>query len=135
MFVARNLWRLSELSKLAKGVVQRLFVDHGVEVADEQLGANLDALLLVCRRLVHAHSAAVQGDVVHDLGGVVGLGLGVELDEAKALVLAVDAVDGHVDISYAAGVEHQLVEEAGRDALMEVSDVDGGFLVLFPAAH
>lgn len=135
VLVACNLGRLCQLAELAKRVVERLLVDHGVEVADEQLGANLDVLLLVGRRLVHAHTAAVQRDVVHDLGRVVGLGLGVELDEAEALVLAVDAVDGHVDVAHAARVEHQLVEEPRRDALMEVADVDGGFLVLLPVAR
>ena len=135
VFVAGHLGGHCEGAELAKGVVKRLLVDHCVEVADKQLGANVDVLLLVCRRLVHPYPAAVQTDVVHDLGRVVGLGLGVELDEAKALVLAVDAVDGHVDVSHAAGVEHQLVQDAGRDALMEVAHVHGGFLVLFPAAH
>lgn len=135
VFVAGNLGGDRQRAELAKRVVERLLVDHGVEVADEQLCANLDVLLLVGRGLVHTDAAAVQTDVVHDLGGVVGLGLGVELDEAKALVLAVDAVDGHVDVAHAAGVEHQLVEDAGGDALMEVSDVDGSLLVLFPAAR
>jgi hypothetical protein len=57
----------------------------------------------------------------------------MELDEAEALVLAVHAVDGHVDIAHSSSVEHQLMEDAGCDALMKVSDVYGSFLVLFPA--
>jgi hypothetical protein len=56
----------------------------------------------------------------------------VELNEAKTLVLSIDAIDWHVHVSYTAGVEHQLVENAGRDALMEITDVYGSFFVLFP---
>ncbi len=135
MLVAGNLGGDGQGAELGKRVVQRLLVQHGVEVADEQLSANLDRLLLVGRGLVDTDAAAVQGDVVHDFRGVVGLGLGVELDEAKALVLAVDTVDGHVDVAHAAGVEHQLVQNARSDALVQVADIDGGLLVLLPATY
>jgi hypothetical protein len=131
--VARNLGRVHQRTKLTKCVVQRLLVHGRVEVTDEKLGANLDIPLLIGRRLVNAYPVSMQSDVVHNLRRIVCLGLGVEFDEAEALVLAVYAVDGHVDVPYTAGVEHQLVEEAGRDALMEVSHVDGGFLILLPA--
>jgi hypothetical protein len=132
VLVAGDLGWVDQRTKLAKRVVERLLVDHAVEVAQEELGSNLDVLLLVGRGLVDTDTATVKGNIVHNLGRIVGLGLGVELDEAKALVLAVDAIDGHVDIAHATGIEHQLMENAGRDALMEVTDVDGRLLVLLP---
>jgi len=130
--VAGNLGGVDQGPETAKGVVERLLVNHGVKVADEELGADLDVALLVGRGLVDTQAAAVEGDIVHELGRIVGLFFGVELDEAEALVLAVDAVDGHVDVADAAGVEHQLVEDARGDALMEVANVDGRLLVLLP---
>jgi hypothetical protein len=56
----------------------------------------------------------------------------VELYEAESLMLPVDAIDGHIDVPYSASVEHQLMKDAGCDALMEVSNVDCCFLILFP---
>jgi hypothetical protein len=35
-------------AEAGEGVVQGLFVDEGVEVADEELGAYFDGFLLVC---------------------------------------------------------------------------------------
>lgn len=117
---------------MTKSIVERLLVHHGVEVTDEQLGADFDIPLLVRGCLVNAYAGAIESDVVHDLGRIVGLFLGMVFDEAEALMLAVDTIDGHVDITHAASVEHQLMENAGRDALMEVTAIDRGFLVLFP---
>ena len=134
VLVAGDLGRVDQGTKLAKGIVKCLLVNHAVEVTQEEFSANLDVLLLVGRGLVDTDAATVEGDVVHNLGRIVGLGLGMELDEAEALVLAVDAIDGHVDIAHATGIEHQLVENAGRDALMEVAHIDGRLLVLLPVA-
>jgi hypothetical protein len=131
--VARNLWRIYQRPESAKCVVQGLFVHSRIEVTNKQLCANLHILLLVCGCLVHTYSASVQSDIVHDLGRVICLCFRVEFYKAKPLMLAVDAIDGHVDVSYSASVEHQLMENAGRDTLMEVTDVDGCFFVLFPA--
>jgi hypothetical protein len=134
VLVAGDLGRVDQRTKLAKGVVECLLVNHAVEVTQEELGANFDVLLLVGRGLVDTDAAAVEGNVVHNLGRIIGLGLGVELDETKTLVLAVDTIDGHVDIAHATGIEHQLVENAGRDALMEITHVNGRLLVLLPVA-
>lgn len=104
-----------------------------VEVADEQLGADLDTLCFVCRGLVHADGIVVEARAVENGDDVLGVALGRELDEAEALVLAVDAVDRHVDGAHAAVVVHELRQELLRHILVDIADVDGGFLVLFPA--
>jgi hypothetical protein len=132
-FVARNLGSVDKLSKTQERVVQRSLVDLGVQIADEQLCADLDALCLVRRGLVHAYRVVVEARAVEDVDDVLGVGLGRKLDEAEALVLAVDAVDGHVDGAHAAMVVHELGQELLRDIFVDVADVDGGFLVLFPA--
>jgi hypothetical protein len=46
--VARDLGRLNERAETGEGVVEGLLVHDGVEVADEELGADFDRLLLVC---------------------------------------------------------------------------------------
>jgi hypothetical protein len=46
--IACNLWWGDERAKAREGVVESLFVDHGVKVTNKELGANLDCLLLVC---------------------------------------------------------------------------------------
>lgn len=131
--VARNLGGADELPETQECVVQRALVDLVVQVADEQLCAHLDALCLVCRGLVHADRIVVQTRAVEDGDDVFGVAFGRELDEAEALVFAVDAVDGHVDGAHAAKVVHELGQERLCDILVDVADVDGGFLVLLPA--
>lgn len=130
--IARDLWRIDQWSELAEGVIQRLLVHHLVEVANEQLCANLDVLLLICGCLVHSYAVAVKLDVVHDFRRVICLLFCVELDKSETLVLAVDAIHGHVDIAHAASIKHKLVQYTRSYALMEVTHIDGGFLVLFP---
>jgi hypothetical protein len=43
-----------------------------------------------------------------------------------------DAILGEVYMCDAPGLEHELPDELVGHALIEVTDVDGGFLVLFP---
>lgn len=132
-FVARNLWRIHQWSESAECVVQGLFIYAWVEITHEQLRADFNILLLVGGCLVNAYPTSVESDIVQNLGGVVGFGFCVEFNKAETLVLAVDAIDWHVNVSHTTGVEHQLVEDTGCNALMEVSDIYGGFLVLLPA--
>ena len=47
-FVAGDLGRGDEGAEAREGFVEGLFVDEGVEVADEELGAYFNGLLLVC---------------------------------------------------------------------------------------
>lgn len=128
----RDLGQTQQRAKAAKGVVEDLLVDHGVEVADEELGADLVGLLLVSAGLVDAQRLAVQLNAVHDVGRVLGVGGRAELDEAEALVGLRDAVARHVDVVDGAHLEHDFVDHCGGGALVDVADVDGGIFVLFP---
>lgn len=131
-FIAGDLGGGDELAEAQEGVVEGALVDHGVEVADEELGADLDVLGFVGRGLVHADGGVEEAGAVEDGDDIVGVVLGCELDEAEALVLAVDAVDRHVDGAHAAVVVHELGEELLGDIFVDIADVDGRLLVLFP---
>lgn len=130
--VAGDLGGRDEGAEATEGIVQDLLVDHGVQVADEQLGADLEGLLLVSRGLVDTQGLAVQTDAVHDLGGVVSVHLAVELDKAEALVQLGDAVLGQVHVDDGAGLHHQLPYHGIAGALVDVANVDRGFFVLLP---
>jgi hypothetical protein len=132
VLVPRDLGGTRELAEADEGVVQRPLVYHLVQVSDEELGANFNGLLLVGRGLVHSDLAPVQASPVEYVDCIIGVLLGCEFDEAKALVLAVYAVDGHVESSHATMVVHELGEQLLGDIFVDVADVDGGFLVLFP---
>lgn len=128
-----NLGGRSQRAKANKSLKQNLLIHHGVQVADKQLGADIQRLLLVCARLVDADGLPPQAHLVHDLCSILGILLALELDEAVALVGLGDAVFGQMDVGDAAGLEHELPDEGICDAFIEVADVDGGFFVLFPA--
>lgn len=130
--IAHDVGLAQDLTKLAEGVVQDLLVDLGVEVVDEQLGANIDRLLLVGARLVDADGLAPDADAVEDLGGVFGRAGRVELDEAVALVCLRHAILWHVHLTYRAYLGHELREQLLGEALVDVADVDGSILILFP---
>ena len=133
--VAGDLGGADELAEAQEGVVEGTLVDHGVQVANEQFGADLHALSLVCRCLVHADCRVEETRAVEDGDDIIGVVFGCELDEAEALVLAVDAVDGHVDGAHAAVVVHELGEELLGDIFVNVTDVDGRLLVLLPGVE
>jgi hypothetical protein len=105
----RNLWQTQQRTEAAEGIIEDLLVDHGIEVSDEQLGANLGGALLIGTRLVDAQGLAVQLDPVHHVGGVLGVGGRAELDEAEALVRLGDAVARHVDVVDWSHLQHYLV--------------------------
>lgn len=128
-----HLGDAQQRSKAAKSIVQDLLVDLGVQISDEELGANLGGPLLVGAGLVDAEGLAVELDAVHDVGSVLGVGGGAELDEAKALVGLGDAIARHVDVVDGAHLEHDFVDHGGGCALVNVADVDGGLFVLLPA--
>ena len=130
--LAGHLWQAEQGPEAAEGVVEDLLVDHGVEVAHKELGADVGALLLVGRGLVHAEGLAVQLDAVHDVGGVLGVGRAAELDKAEALVRLGDAVAGHVNVVDGPHLEHNLVHHGGRGALVDVANVDSRVFVLLP---
>jgi hypothetical protein len=127
-----DLWQTQQRTEAAEGVIEDLLVDHRIEVSNEQLGANLGSALLIGAGLVDAQGFAVQLDPVHHVGGVLGVGGRAELDEAEALVRLGDAVARHVDVVDGSHLQHYLVYHCGGCALVDVSDVDGRLLVLFP---
>lgn len=43
-----------------------------------------------------------------------------------------DAVLGQMHVDNTAGLQHQLPNQTIRNALINVADIDGGLLVLFP---
>lgn len=130
--VPGHLGQAQQRAEAGEGVVEEFLVHHGVEVADEELGANVGALLLVGRRLVHAQRLAEQLDAVHDVGRVLGVRGRAELDEAEALVVLGDAVTRHMDVVDGAHLEHDFVDGCCRGALVNVAYVDCRFFVLFP---
>ena len=130
--IASDLWGVHQGSEPAECTIERLFADHRIQVTNEELGANLGRLLLVCRCLVDADRFSVQPDLVHDLCGILCVFLGHELDETEALVYLRDAILGKVHILDATGLEHELPDELVRYALIEVANVYGSFPVLLP---
>ena len=124
----------NEGAKAAEGIVEHSFVDHGVEVADEELSAHFDGLLFVCAGLVDSDGLAIQADLVHDTGGIVGIFFRVELDEAIALVRLSDPILRQVHVGYAASLEEELPDESIGYSFIEVANIDGAVFVLLPVA-
>ena len=132
VLVAHNVWLAKDLAELGKRVVKNLLVDLGIEVVDEQLGANVDRLLLVGAGLVYADGLAPDSDAVEDLGGILGGGGGIKLDEAVALVCLRYAILGHVYLANRADLCHELREQLLRETLVDVAHIDGGIFILLP---
>lgn len=97
-----------ETAKPRETVEQDLLIHHRVQVSDEELGTDLDRLLLVGASLVDTDGLAIEADLVHDLGGIVGFFLALEFDEAVALVGLGNAIFRKVDVLDAASLEHEL---------------------------
>lgn len=70
--LATHLRLLCNGTEPRKRVVQLLLANPLAQVADEEVGADVN-LLLVVRGLVHADRLAEQFDLVHDLARVVGV--------------------------------------------------------------
>lgn len=88
----------------------------------------------VCQEtdLVDADGFSKQPHLVHDPGGVLGVLFTDELHEAIALVILRDPVLGQMHIHDPPSLEHELPYQAVRHPLIDVADVDRGFLVLLP---
>ena len=85
--VVTNDVRLSQdLAKLAESVVEDLLIHRLVEVVDEQLGTDVERLLLVGRRLVDADWLSPDADSIQHFRGIVGGPRRIEFDEPVALV-------------------------------------------------
>lgn len=130
--IPRHLWHAQQRAEPAECIVQNLLIDHRIQISNEELCANLCTLLLVRAGFIHTQRFAVQFDSVHDIGGVLSVGRGTILYEAEALVGLGDAVAGHVNVVNWAHLEHDLVDDSGGGALVDVADVHSGILVLLP---
>lgn len=130
--VAGDLGRGDEGAEAAEGVVEDLLVNHGVQVADEELGADLEGLLLVGGGFVDAQGFSVESYAIHDLGGIVSIYLSIELDEAEPLVRLCNPVLGQVDVYHRPCLDHQLPDQCIGSTLVDVANVDSSLLVLFP---
>lgn len=105
--VPHDLRGLQDDSKGAEGVVQQLLVDLRVQVADEDVGAHVQ-VLVVGRGLVHADRLPVQLDHVHDFNGVVCIFLAEEFHEPITLMLTRDSIFGHVGIDHRSRLQKEL---------------------------
>jgi hypothetical protein len=130
--VASDLGQIGDTSEVAESVVENLLVDHGVQVTNEQVGADLVRLLLVGGGLIDTEILAVELDSVDAFGGVVGIFSRSEFDKAKTLMRLGDSVAGHMDILDRAHLDHDLVNHGGGGPFVDVSDVDGSIFVLLP---
>jgi hypothetical protein len=81
------LWRRQNNSECRKCVVKKLLVHLWVEVTDEDVGPDIQVLLMG-RSFVDPDGLSVELDHVHDLDGVVGVVLAQELYEPVALDLS-----------------------------------------------
>ena len=106
VLVADDVGLPEDAAELAECVEENLFVDLVVEVVDEELGANIDRLLLVCAGLVDPNGLAVDPDSIENLRGVFGRIGGVEFDETVALVALRHAILRHVHLSDGANLRH-----------------------------
>lgn len=93
------LGRLKDHAERRKRVVQQFFVHLWIQIADEDVGSDVQ-ILLMRRRLVDAYRFAVQLYHVHDFDRIVGIVLAEELDETVALVHLGDTILGHVHIHW-----------------------------------
>ena len=126
--VAHDLRRGDDDAKGGEGVVQQLLVDLGVEVADEDVGAHIEHLL-VARRLVDADRLAEHLHHVEHLDRVLRVLLALELDEAEAHVHLRQLVLRHVHVHHRPALHAQLPEQRLGHLRVEVADVAGGLLV------
>ena len=132
--VPHDLRRLQDDAEGTERVIEELLVDLRVQVADEDVGAHVQ-VLVVRRGLVDPDGLAVELDHVHDLYGVVGVFLAEELHKAVAferggrgfrlrfdiytfflytflflptLMLSRDSVFWHVCVDHRSGLQEEL---------------------------
>lgn len=86
-----HLGRIRNAPESLERVVQLLLGDTLAQAADEEVGADVN-LLLVVRGLVGADGLAEQLDLVQDLARIVGVVFGQELAEPEPLVCHAHAV-------------------------------------------
>lgn len=109
-------------------VVEEFFVDFGIEVADENVGAHVEVLLMR-RGFVDAYRLTEQFDHVHYFYGIVGVVFAEKLDESVALVQHGDAILGHVHIDDGPSLNEQLPQQGLVHLVVQASHVDCGVLI------
>lgn len=116
------------MTKSAESLVQGALIHSGIEVTDEEVGADVD-LLLVAAGLVHSNWLPKELDAVHDFARIVGVLLRLELSKPIALMRGCDAVLGQVYICDRPSLEHELPHERIGATVVKVADVAGRILV------
>ena len=102
--VASDLGLGNKCAEAPEGVIEHAFIDHGVKIAHEELGAYFDGFLFVGGGFVDTNGLAEEAHLVHDPSSIVSVLFREELDEAIALVGLCDSVFGEVNVCYAAGL-------------------------------
>lgn len=143
--VASDLWWGQEWSEAREGFVEGTLVNHGVETADKELGADAgwssgcDTILvdcsLVCVGLVEADWLAVEADIVHDVDCICCIPLTGELYESITLVLLAHAVFWHMQAGDWSTLEHKLVDDFILGFFSDVADVQSAVFVLLPSFY
>jgi len=95
--ISLDLWCCQDDAKCRECVIQQLLINLWIKIADEDVGTNVQ-ILLVRRCLIHPHRLSKEFNHVHDLYRVVGIILTQELNKTVALMLHGDSVLGHVHI-------------------------------------
>lgn len=134
VLVANDVWLSENLAELTEGVVKDLLINLGVEVVDEQFGADVDRLLLIRTGLVHAKGLAPDTDAVEDFCCIFGRSGGIVLDEAVTLVNSRNAIQGHMDLANRTDLGHELGQELLSEAFIDIADVDGRVFILLPVS-
>lgn len=125
------------MSKSTESLVESALVHCCIEIADEQVGANVD-LFLVAACLVDSDGFTEEFDSVHDLASILCVLFRLELCKTIPLVGRGDPVFREVDICDGASLQHQLPYESVCTPIVEVSYVARRILVailLWRARH
>lgn len=118
----------NDVSKSTECLVQHSFIDGCIEVAHEEVCANID-LLLVAAGLVDTDGLPKQLDTVHDLASILSVCLCLELCESIPLVSSSDPVLWQVHVDDGSCLQHQLPNQGVCAAVVEVAHVASRILV------
>mmetsp|Transcript_7694 Transcript_7694/g.47568 ORF Transcript_7694/g.47568 Transcript_7694/m.47568 type:complete len:254 (-) Transcript_7694:7-768(-) len=94
-------------SERTEGVVELLFVHQWIEVADEQVGADVHVCFLLCR-FVHSYGFSIQLDHVHDLHGIICVFFRFKLHESIPLVLSCHPILRQIHVGCTSSHAHEL---------------------------
>lgn len=115
-------------SEGGEGIVEKFFVDFGIEVADENIGADVE-VFLVRGGFVDAYRFAEQFNHVHYFYGVVCVVFTEEFYESVSLVEHCHSILGHVDVHHGTSLHEQLPQQSLVHLVVQPAHVDRGVLV------